>query len=389
MKKIIALLCFLSLGASAQTPELIPYLKNNHWGFVNQERSIVIPCMYQYVAPFSEGLAVVEINRKYGYIDKTGKVVIPVKYDKAQSFRQGRAKVETIFGKKTDGQFKAGYIDKTGKLVIPMSYLGLSSFRDSIAKFWTGAHQGYMNWQGDTLVPPRYAYSTRFREGRALASATPPRYEPALGRMVFSTAHYIDIKGKTQLTIRNAAAENYANGLALVIAQADDTTQATYFVNKRGKKVLDVSQYAAVSGFSEGLAAVVDQGKIGFINTQGKLVIPCQYALSPNWRKQNHKRRMPRFVEGVAAVRVPNKGWNLINQKGKLLLSAYYQYLQVVSKDQILASKNGRWGIIRASGQVVLPFRYHALKPFKNGLALVRQGKRFFYVDTAGEEYFE
>lgn len=389
MKKILTFLLLLSVSASAQTPTLIPYLKNNLWGFVNPERRIVIPCMYDNAAPFSDGLALVELNHKYGYINSKGETVIPFKYDRAQPFNQGRAKVETIFGKKTDGQFKAGYINTTGKFVIPKQYLGLSSFRDSIAKFWNGTLQGYINWQGDTLVSPHYAYSNRFSEGRALVSTTPPRYEPKLGKVIFATAHYIDLQGNIRFTIRNAAAESYANGLALIVAQAGDTTQAMYFINKQGKKVLDVSQYGLVSGFSEGLAAVVKQGKIGFINTQGKLVIPCQYTLNPNWQRQKAKRRMPRFIDGLAAVILPNKGWNLIDPKGKPQLKASYQYLQVVSKDQILANKNGRWGIIRPSGQVILPLHYDAVKPFKNGLALVRQGNRFFYVDTEGEEYFE
>ncbi|MDR1687228.1 MAG: WG repeat-containing protein [Clostridiales bacterium] len=67
----------------------------------------IVPCIYDYVGNFSEGLAsvktgvvaTVEIGDdeggKYGYIDKRGTVVIPFKYDVAFSFSEGLASVKT------------------------------------------------------------------------------------------------------------------------------------------------------------------------------------------------------------------------------------------------------------------------------------------------------
>ena len=48
---------------------------------------------YDYVGEYSEGLASVEINGKYGFIDKSGTKVIPCMYDFVYSFRDGLAKV--------------------------------------------------------------------------------------------------------------------------------------------------------------------------------------------------------------------------------------------------------------------------------------------------------
>ena len=52
-----------------------------------------IPCQYDYVWPFSEGLARVSLNKKQGYIDKTGKLVIPCQYEGASDFSEGVASV--------------------------------------------------------------------------------------------------------------------------------------------------------------------------------------------------------------------------------------------------------------------------------------------------------
>lgn len=51
-----------------------------------------------------------------------------------------------------------------------------------------------------------------------------------------------------------------------------------------------VHQYDELYPFSEGLAAVKKNDKFGFINTQGELVIPCQYQYAGS------------FKEGLACV---------------------------------------------------------------------------------------
>ena len=51
----------------------------------------------------------VEINKKYGFIDKTGKVVIPLMYEFALPFSEGLARVE-LNGKKV-------YINKAGEII--------------------------------------------------------------------------------------------------------------------------------------------------------------------------------------------------------------------------------------------------------------------------------
>jgi hypothetical protein len=87
-------------------PELIPYREGDKWGFCDRNKKIVIPCKYDDVEDFSEGLAPVELYGKWGFVDKEGKEVIPIKYDGAGSFSKGLACVE-LYG-------KYGYIDKEG-----------------------------------------------------------------------------------------------------------------------------------------------------------------------------------------------------------------------------------------------------------------------------------
>lgn len=52
--------------------QLIPYLKGDKWSFCTMDKKIVIPCVYDGVYSFREGLARVQKNGKWFYINREG-----------------------------------------------------------------------------------------------------------------------------------------------------------------------------------------------------------------------------------------------------------------------------------------------------------------------------
>ena len=68
---------------------LLPIHENGKWGFVDGAGFSVIPCIYDWVEHFSEGLAECGLSGKSGFINKTGKLVIPFVYDEVESFKNG------------------------------------------------------------------------------------------------------------------------------------------------------------------------------------------------------------------------------------------------------------------------------------------------------------
>lgn len=50
----------------------------------------MVPCRYERVNDYNEGLAVVEQNWRKGYVDTDGYEVSPVSYREAEMFRNGR-----------------------------------------------------------------------------------------------------------------------------------------------------------------------------------------------------------------------------------------------------------------------------------------------------------
>lgn len=147
MKRLFALffalcLALFSLTAFAQTDYSLEFMYadtvfdfyeglaafrtlNGLYGYVDTNGTVVIPPIYSYASPFSDGLAPVKLGSKYGYINHAGEVVVDFQYDDAYIFSDGMGMV------REDRSY--GYVDTTGALVIPMEYDVAMSFKDGAA----------------------------------------------------------------------------------------------------------------------------------------------------------------------------------------------------------------------------------------------------------------
>ena len=142
------------------------------WGFVDGTGKLVIPCKYDRVHGFVDGLAAVWFNGKGGFIDKTDNVVIPLKYGEISEFSEGLAKV--TFNE------KYGFIDKTDRAVIPFEHdlaYGFSEkfltngppegFAMVMVKGKNGfsdAKYGFFDKTGTEVVPVKYTRDKAIRK---------------------------------------------------------------------------------------------------------------------------------------------------------------------------------------------------------------------------------
>ncbi len=135
--------------------------RNDRVYFIDHTGKIVIELQVDDVYPFSEGLAVVEVDGKSGYIDKTGEMVIEPQYDFAYSFADGLAAVQI------DGRL--GYIDKTGEWVIEPQYEDTWSFSDGLAPVLVDGKWGYIDTTGEMVIVPQFDSAYSFSDGLAFA----------------------------------------------------------------------------------------------------------------------------------------------------------------------------------------------------------------------------
>ena len=120
---------------------------------------------YQFVYPFSEGLARVEADGKCGYIDKEGKEVVSPKYGDAWDFSEGLARVEAADG-------KWGYIDKEGKEVVSPKYEDADDFREGLARVEADGKYGYIDKEGKEVISPKYEGSGYFGKNTKMLIAS-------------------------------------------------------------------------------------------------------------------------------------------------------------------------------------------------------------------------
>ena len=256
---------------------LVPYRDGNgKWGFIDKSGNEVVPCKYDYVYSFSEGLARVRLDGKEGFIDKSGNEVIPLKYDEAEDFSEGLAVVEL------DGKY--GFIDKNGNEVVPCTYDRAHDFSEGLAFVGLDGKCGFIDNSGNVVVPLKYDDAKSFSEGLARVCLD--------GKWGF-----IDKSGKVVIPCKYGWADKFSEGRARVCLGGKDG-----FIDKSGNEVVPL-KYDEAHSFSEGLAVVRLGGKYGFIDKSGNEVIPFKYDQALN------------FFEGLARVELDGK-WGYIGKRG-------------------------------------------------------------------------
>ena len=119
-------------------------------------------------------------------------------------------------------------------------------------------------------------------------------------------------------------------------------------VNQSQKQDVNKSEF-------EGLFRIRQNGKTGFIDRTGKVVIPPQSDLNiPDYGEY------PEFKAGLAQIEIQTDG----------------------PKSNVLS--NSKFGFVDTNGTVVVPPQYDSVYDFSEGLALVQMNHRYGFIDTTG-----
>lgn len=126
--------------------------------------------------------------------------------------------------------------------------------------------------------------------------------------------------------------DNFCSKKGLFFGQQNDQY---YLYNTEGKKVVDIGFEDAEPFFEDTMTAVKINGKWGFINTEGEIVIEPQYDEART------------FGNGLAAVKIDG-GWGFINKSNKLVIDTVFQDAKCFSKNKIaVVMVSGNWRYIK------------------------------------------
>ncbi|MDT8902498.1 WG repeat-containing protein [Anaeroselena agilis] len=248
----------LAVAGGEYEGAFIPVTKGGKWGVLDRQGRVLIVPRFDYVDDFADGMARVKEGEKYGYIDKDGNLAVPPQYDHTWGFRDGLAIV------KDNGKY--GYIDKTGKMVIApqYEYQGAMLFSEGLAAVKVKNKWGYIDKKGTMVIAPQFSEAGYFAGG--LAVVRPSGKAGAVNR-----AGEMVIEPVFDDLILTAGEP--AMGLVYI----NNYTASRYvFIDEFGKPI--TPWFEGAWDFQEGIAKVRVDGKFGFIDTAGKMVIEPQFS---------------------------------------------------------------------------------------------------------------
>jgi len=315
-------------------------------GFINIITSEeVVPLIYDFAQPFSNGLAAVWLDDKCGFVDASGAVIIPLIYDSivGSGFIDGVAIVER------DGLF--GIIDTAGAYILPPTYDWISFPHDNVAimriqdPISGNAYFGAICIRtGEEIVPA--IYSGGWLAGESLAIMNRGDWGNRTNYLVcLVTGHEIAPfpYASHDDTYRGPEPPNFIGGMALVWVINDNRAFSFGFglVDATGKEVLP-PVYEVIFRFSDGLFAVshgLDQW--GLMDRSGQEILPPIFnSIEPPWWRGS---------DNLAAVSIDGL-WGFIDNAGQIVIPIELNFAQVRTAGYGVAAvqtHDNLWGFIR------------------------------------------
>lgn len=300
MKKLVGLLLLLSAlllspAYSQQVPaeqvKLTPFKEESYWkgilpiaplwGYRTADGKQVIAPQYAYAERFHGPYAAVARQDSIGIIDEQNKVVVPFKYHYAAYI--GAERFLVGYRNKYFGEYKMGVVTVGNQLLIPIVY-------------------NYISRHGEY-------YETSLSQDHFI---TEGEYKGS--RSVQTIYGLCDAVGREMLPCRFASIMWLGDSLLGVSQQQQQ--EALFRVSGQA---LTPFIYLVIGDFYDGLAKVRIGERYGFINRDGKTVIPVRFEYCEE------------FQAGAAMMR-HHEQWGAINKKGKVIIKPRYTYEQVATQ---------------------------------------------------------
>ncbi len=333
-----------SCDTSESEDQLLVAWQGNSYGYINSAGSTAISFQFAYALPFgdSSGLAAVNVggsgsgrnmpdNGKWGFINNRGRFVINPKYLPPVNKGEPYDPASLAYA------LHQGYI-----------------FSEGLAAVRTDNGWIYINTQGEVVIRnPEIKVPRRFSEGLAAV-------------YMRGGWGYINQKGDEVIEPIFKLPAEFNNGFALVTTKSG----RLICIDTQGNQ--NFSEYRMQQGFHDSIAPVKahfrqenlspsEDYKLGLIDIYGNILTEAIFD------------KMGRFGEGLCPVQVGGE----VNE-ALIIPDAPRDQLDAISYS------GGKWGFINKKGVLVINPTLDEAKGFSSGLAAVRQGPYWGYIDTQG-----
>jgi len=330
-----------------------PFLKEGKYGYMDETGETMIAPIYDAVEPFTEGLGLVVREDMVGFINKSGDMDIPLEYDDAEPFNGGLAIVST--------NDLYGMIDRTNKKVVPIQYDLVANYSSGLALVANETAYGYVNKNGAEVVPLKLEYATDFENGFAVIDQEGKKgIINTLGRLVVPTKY-----------------DWLENFNEYMVCRAKKDT-AYGLIDNNGAEILPFI-YDRIGEFSDSLALVAKDGKYGYVNSKGELLVELKYDFYTEalvWGK---------FKNGYTKFLKKDK-YGMLNAEGEEIFPAIFEDLGEYSESDLIAvKKRGKWGYSDKNLRLILPYKHELTRTFVNGRGLIKTAEGWQLIDEKGK----
>ena len=333
-KAVQALYDFREIRAVYLFPVVRKEIGGNNWGYMDAKGKMVLPENFDRAEDFQENdLAIVGLKDKSGVINDKGYFIVKPKYDTIDPFSEGRAVVNDLRG------FKV--IDESGKEITEKAY---------------------------SIIVGEY------KEGRVRAVEIDEHGQYLYG--------YLNKRGKEVIPIIYETASDFVQGKAIV-----KTKEGRFQLINLTGTVIQTYHFPYVGNYGEGLLSFkkVNEGKIGYIDERGKIVIEPQFSNGET------------FLDGRAIVSLSennNDRYGVIDRTGHFVIKANYNQILYLDEGRFAIGKEldpkqpcirSIYALADSGGQILTGFIFTLINKFQDGLASVSDDQHTYFIDKHGK----
>ncbi|MBN2088516.1 WG repeat-containing protein [candidate division KSB1 bacterium] len=147
------------------------------------------------------------------------------------------------------------------------------------------------------------------------------------------------------------------------------------YVNRQGEVVIE-AKFEMAWQFDENLAGAKIAGKWGFIDSTGNFVIEPQFD------------QITSFKDGLTVVKSHDK-WGFIDKSGTIVIEPAFEFATRFHEGLALVTFNGKRGFIKKDGQFAIPATYENARELSEGLAAVKVNENWGFIDYNGNSVID
>ena len=268
-----------------------------------------------------------------------------------------------------------GLMDTTGNVICrpTFSQIGAPSFdfKSGPVPAAKGRKWGFINTKGEWVVRPQFEYAGYFHHGLAKV-------------VIKDIIGYIRQDGTMAIEPQFEEGDDFLDTITVVRGYFQNKFQNLY-INTRGKVLWEEKfcfAWPFQDGIAEGSTCKFNEGEEelwGAIDAKG------EYLFTPQFEEP------PRFLNKTTALAMKDSFWGVIGVDGHWIVSPKYDYAcRAWAGDLawVRTESDEKWSLIGSNGKVITEQKFDEMDAFSEGLAAVKIGDRYGFIDTTGTVVF-